>query len=116
MDPKNIMVLGVKHTVVAFQRETGQRLWTANLKSSLSGDFVTVVADDFRVYAHTSGEIFCLDLQTGQTLWTDGLAGFGYGVASIALPGLAVPVTATAERRRNDSAAAASASSTSASS
>lgn len=112
MDPENIVLLGVKGAVLAFRRDTGAHLWATELKSS-STDFVTVTSDLDRVYAHTGGELFCLDLQSGQKLWHDGLKGFGYGVASIALPGSApAPSSVMEQKRQNDADAATHASST----
>jgi outer membrane protein assembly factor BamB len=109
----NIVILGVKRTVIAFDKQTGARLWTKELSSGLSGDFVTVVADANRVYAHTHGEIYSLDLATGSVLWHDGLTGLGYGIASIALPGVAGGITAALaarihEDRARDAAVASS--------
>ena len=50
-----------------------------------------------------------IDLQTGDGLWQDGLSGFGYGVASLALPGQPVtPAAATMEKKRADEAASSS--------
>lgn len=94
----DILLLATKGTVVAFHRQTGQRLWTTPLKSSWGGDFVSLVADERRVFAHTKGEVFGLDLFTGQVLWNDGLAGFGFNLAALALPGSAQAQTSvTAE-------------------
>ena len=70
MEPDNILLLGIKGAVLAFRRDTGAHLWATELKSS-SNNFVTVTSDEFRVYAHTGGELFCLDLQSGQKLWHD---------------------------------------------
>ena len=110
----NFVILGVKRTVIAFDRQTGARLWTKELSSGMSGDFVTVVADAHRVYAHTHGEIYCLDLTTGAVLWHDGLTGLGYGIASIALPGVVGSVTAAlAARIHQDRDSAATSSSVS---
>ena len=106
MDPENIVLVGVKGAVLAFRRDTGAHLWATELKSS-SSDFVTVTSDLDRVYAHTGGELFCLDLQSGQKLWHDGLKGFGYGIASITLPGLPGSTQIAAERKRRDDADAA---------
>jgi outer membrane protein assembly factor BamB len=108
MDPKNILVLGVKNTLTAFDKQTGRRLWSSRLKSGLSGDFVTVLADEARVYAHTGGELFCVDLFSGAERWADKLPGLGYGIASLAIPGQgATTLSAFAERQRQDAATAA---------
>ena len=88
MTADSIVLLATKCTVLAFERETGRRVWQTALKSGWTNqDFVTLVADECRVFATTKGELFCLDLFTGLLLWTDGLTGMGYGIASLALPG-----------------------------
>lgn len=88
MNTDSIVLVATKCTVLAFERETGVRLWQTALKSGWTKqDFVSLVADDRRVYATTFGELFCLDLFTGRLLWTDRLEGMGYGIASLALPG-----------------------------
>ena len=106
MDSKNILLLGLKGSVIAVRKDTGARLWVTKLKGS---DFVSVAADDTCVFAHTGGNLFCLDLQTGSLLWQDPLAGLGYGMASVAFPGMSqLPVAAYEKKRRdmaNDSAA-----------
>ena len=109
MDPKNTLLVGLKGSVLAFEKTTGQRLWQAALKSGMGDGFVSVFADETRVYAHTHGELFCLDLATGRVLWHDGLTGLGYGIATLASPGsLAIDgFAAAAEKRRRDEAAAA---------
>ncbi|MEO7413945.1 MAG: PQQ-binding-like beta-propeller repeat protein [Opitutaceae bacterium] len=106
MDAKNILILGIKGSLVAFRRDTGEQLWKVHLKSN---EFVTVVTDETRVYAHTKGELHCVDLLTGQTLWSDPLKGLGYDLASIAGPGLSAPSSPTMiEKKRQDHAAASS--------
>lgn len=85
MNPKHILLVGVKGALLAFHRHTGEHLWATELKSS-SSDFVTVIADDTCAYAHTGGELFCVELLTGRKLWQDKLKGFGYGLASLGLP------------------------------
>jgi outer membrane protein assembly factor BamB len=104
MSPHNILVLGVKGSVLAFRRDTGQQLWSTHLKS---GNFVTVATDQERVYAHTGGELFCLTLQTGDPVWHNQLPGLGYGTASFALPGQPVSGDSVLERKREEDAAAA---------
>lgn len=107
MNPKNILLVGVKGALLAFRRDTGEHLWATELKSS-TNDFVTVIADDTCAYAHTGGELFCLELLTGRKLWHDGLKGFGYGLASLGFPGGAA-VSPAAEALHQAVAAAASA-------
>ena len=106
MDAKNILVVGIKGSLVAFRRDTGEQLWSTHLKSS---DFVTAVTDEKRVYAHTKGELYCVDLFTGQTLWSDPLKGRGYDLASLTGPGLSAPTSVPlVERKRQEEAAASS--------
>ena len=87
MKPNEIVLIGVKNAVLAFQKTTGEKLWKAGLASGLGDGFVSVIGDDKMVYAHSGGKLYCLDLFSGRELWHDGLSGLGYGIASIALPG-----------------------------
>lgn len=110
MDAKNILVLGLRGSVIAFRRDTGEKLWSLHLKSS---GFVTLATDEKRVYAHTGGELFCVDLFSGSSLWHDALKGLGYGLGSLAGMGLGTPAPSAAfERHRQEQADAASASTT----
>jgi|SRR5665213_180656 len=88
MNSHDIVLLGVKFSVLAFNKTTGERLWSADLGSGLSEGFVTLLADDKQVYAHSRGKLFCLDLFSGKELWSDTLSGYGYGLASLAAPGI----------------------------
>ena len=93
-----IIVIGVKHSVSAVSRADGTVLWTTKLPGGLGSDFVTVACDSERVFAHSSGQLFCLDLESGQVLWTNELRGYGYGLASIWTPGMASAPDLTAVR------------------
>ncbi|MFM2082045.1 MAG: hypothetical protein RL380_736 [Verrucomicrobiota bacterium] len=77
-----LVFIGIKGSVVAFNQETGRRVWERKLKGG--GQFVSLLIQGDRVLAGTYGEIFCLDAQTGKILWSDGLSGYGYGLMSIA--------------------------------
>jgi outer membrane protein assembly factor BamB len=108
MKTSELVFIGIKGSVVALNRATGQQEWATHLKGS---DFVNVVLLDGAVLAACYGEIFCLDPLTGNALWHNPLKGFGTGLATIATeqnPGDGnAPVLA--EKRRRDEAAAASA-------
>jgi outer membrane protein assembly factor BamB len=103
MDPKNILIVGTKGSLIAFRRDNGQQLWSVHLKSN---GFVNVATNETRVYAHTNGELFCVDLLTGTGVWNDPLKGFGYDLASIAGPGLFAPPATLAQQKRQEAAAA----------
>jgi outer membrane protein assembly factor BamB len=87
MKLQEIILIGVKHSVSAILKADGHVLWTAKLPGGLGSDFVTVTCDSERVFAHSSGQLFCLELQSGRLLWNNELHGFGYGLASICVPG-----------------------------
>lgn len=95
MNPAQMLLVGAKHTVSAFNRSNGSLLWTTQLKGGMvGGDFVTLHIDGLQVFAHTRGELFCLELSTGRILWTNPLEGYGYGIATLATPGAAQYATA----------------------
>jgi len=106
MKTSELVIIGIKGSVVALNRATGQQEWATHLKGS---DFVNVVLLDGAVLASCYGEIFCLDPLTGNALWHNPLKGFGMGLATIATehnPGDGnAPVLA--EKRRRDAQAAA---------
>ncbi len=102
MTAKNILLLGLNQTVTAVAKHDGSIIWKTELPITLSGDdFVTVLADEEHVYAHTEGRLHCLDLADGQILWSNSLSGYGYGIASLCFPaGATAPDwNAAAEKR-----------------
>jgi outer membrane protein assembly factor BamB len=108
MNTAHLVFIGIKGSVVALNRATGQQVWATRLKGS---DFVNVVLLDGAVLASCYGEIFCLDPLTGITMWHNPLKGFGTGLATIATDYNPVSGNAPmlAEKRRRDQQAAASA-------
>ena len=114
MKISDLMFIGIKGSVVALNRATGQQVWATQLKRS---DFVNVVLENDAVLAACHGEIFCLNALTGKILWHNPLKGFGIGLAMIATEhnqrsGAAFVL---AEKSRRDEEAAASASASAAS-
>ena len=105
MKAAQLVFIGIKGSVVALNRATGQQVWAAHLKGS---DFVNVVLENGVVLAACAGEIFCLDPLTGSGLWHNPLKGFGRGLATIACqPGAGDGNgAALAEKRRRDEEAA----------
>ena len=88
MNSDNILLLGLKHSVTAMSKRDGRILWKTELPTTLTGnDFVTVLSDGLFVFAHTEGQLHCLDIANGQILWSNELRGYGYDVASLCFPG-----------------------------
>jgi len=111
MKTSDLVFVGIKGSVVALDRATGQQVWATHLKGS---DFVNLVLQDEVVFATCCGEIFCLDPLTGEGRWHNPLKGFGTGLATIAAePNRetgAPPVMAERIRREQAAAAASAAS------
>jgi outer membrane protein assembly factor BamB len=107
MKTSELIFIGIKGSVIALHRGTGQQVWATHLKGS---DFVNVVVQSEMLLASCYGEIFCLDPLTGDALWHNPLKGFGTGLATIATaPNWGdghAPVLA--EKRRRDEQTAAS--------
>jgi outer membrane protein assembly factor BamB len=111
MRTSDLVFIGIKGSVVALNRVTGQQVWATHLKGS---DFVNVVLQDEMVLASCYGEIFSLDPLTGDALWHNPLKGFGIGLATIAAahsPGSGSAPVLAAKRRRDQQAASAAAAS-----
>ena len=107
MKTSDLVFIGIKGSVVALNRASGEQVWAAHLKGS---DFVNVVMQEGRIFATAYGEIFCLDPLTGNTLWHNRLKGFGMGLATIATEANAQrELTVMAEKNRRDAEAASSA-------
>jgi outer membrane protein assembly factor BamB len=106
----NIVYVGVKAHVVAIDQNDGRILWQTKLKKGVSGHrFVTLLLQDRRVYAHSYGELFCLDAETGRVLWSNPLEGLGYDLASLATGGAVTSPLLAAEYHRQMQAAASAA-------
>ena len=105
MKTAQLVFIGIKGSVVALNRATGQQVWATRLKGS---DFVNVVLLDGSVLATCRGEVFCLDPLTGVLKWHNPLKGFGTGLATIAAEGAAGSSSAPVleEKRRRDEQAA----------
>lgn len=86
-----MVFVGMKGTVLALDRASGQEVWRTPLTG---GDFVNLVLDDGALYATARGEIFCLDPLTGRVYWNNPLRWMGRGLVTIATPGTSsmVPV------------------------
>lgn len=98
----NLVLLGIKNSVVAFDRKDGRIAWTSKLPASgVGGDFVSLHADGIQVFAYAGGQLSCLELTTGRILWTNPLKGLGYGMATLTTPGAGSGQTALHAMQRS---------------
>lgn len=77
----DLVILGIKGTVLALDRETGQEVWRTPLKSCY---FTNITRERGLILAGTRGEVFCLDALTGRLLWNNPLKGMGFGLVTFA--------------------------------
>jgi outer membrane protein assembly factor BamB len=107
----DILYVGVKAHVVAVDKTTGKTLWQTKLKGGMaSGDhFVSLLVQGDRLFAHTCGELFCLDRATGAILWKNELPGLGHDIATLASEGAgnsaAAMIAASKKQKSGDDAA-----------
>ena len=101
MNCNDFIYLGLNKSVTALRKQDGQIAWTTKLPGGT--DFVTVTGEGTHIYAASGGRLHCLDIASGRILWTNGLKGYGYGVASLWLAGAAAaPSTAAYEKVRSE--------------
>jgi outer membrane protein assembly factor BamB len=103
MDTSEMLFVGLKEHVVALSKREGREIWKTKLIGgfTVAGErFVTVLVDNDRVYAHTRGNLFCLDTLNGKQLWTNELAGLGYDIATLAIVGATSPSLAELAKQK----------------
>jgi outer membrane protein assembly factor BamB len=108
-----LVYIGIKTSVVALDRKTGEVRWTVKLpvrfaSGSVSG-LANVYCDGDALFASLAGELFCLDPKTGAIVWHNPMKGLGTGFVSIASEGGPQKSTATAAGAAAAIAAAAAA-------
>jgi len=108
-DEQAFVYVGIKGCVVAIDRDSGDSIWRADLRSAA---YVTVFWDGAGLFAANSGEVWRLDPATGDTIWRNELTGLGRGLVSLAsnrsLGGTGT-TESVEEKRRRDAAQAAAA-------
>src|SRR5437867_3745212 len=81
MKTSKLVFVGIKGSVIALNRASGEQIWAQRLGST---SFVNVVMEDEGIFATTNGEIYCLDPVTGDVRWHNKLKGYGTGLVTIA--------------------------------
>jgi outer membrane protein assembly factor BamB len=109
MKNSKFVYIGIRGSVVALDRASGQQVWATRLKGY---DFVNLMVLDDAILATSYGEIYCLNQLSGKTLWHNPLKGYGTGLAAIATannPGNGSAAMAAQKNLRDQQASAAAA-------
>jgi len=102
-DVKEIILIGTKNRVAAIAKGDGRELWSTEISTEFGQGFVTLLCDGEKIFAYAGGHLHCLELATGQLLWTNELPGYGIGLASLCLSnGAASPEPATIQEMADD--------------
>jgi outer membrane protein assembly factor BamB len=81
-DPRTLIFVGIKNSVIAVDARTGDEVWRAKLRGMT--DFVTVLWDGEFLVAATYGEVFGLDWRDGTITWHNKMKGLGLGLVTLA--------------------------------
>lgn len=94
-----LVYVGIKTSVIALDRKTGEIRWSVKLPVKYGGSTVSGLAnvwcDGDALFASCAGEIYCLDHKTGAIVWHNLLKSMGTGFVSIATEGAGARGTST---------------------
>jgi len=76
------LYVGFNRRVSALDPETGDLIW--KWKAPKGTGYVSLLFDRGVLYAAVHGHIYALDPLDGRELWSNPMAGFGYGVTCLA--------------------------------
>ena len=80
MKISDLIFIGIKGSVIALDRASGEQVWATHLKGY---DFVNVLVENGTLFATCYGEVFCLNPLTGEGLWHNRLKGLGTGLVRV---------------------------------
>lgn len=78
-----LVYVGFNSRVVALDRQTGEIAWQWKSPKGRSSH-VAVLLDGDRLIVSVQGYMYCLDVLSGEQLWTNPLEGLGLGVPTLA--------------------------------
>lgn len=74
----DLVYVGFNSRIAALNRSTGELVW--DWKAPSGSGFVALLLEGDQLVVSVSGYTYALDPATGETLWTNLLKGFGYGI------------------------------------
>ena len=79
----DLVFVGLNSRVAALDRQTGEIVWQWKSPKGRSSH-VAVLLDGDRLIVSVQGYTYCLDTASGRQVWSNPLAGFGFGVPCLA--------------------------------
>jgi hypothetical protein len=67
------LFIGIQGKAVCLDKATGDIVWSSKLKSSSA--VTNVYYEDNQVFAYSGGHLFCLNADSGEIIWENGLSG-----------------------------------------
>lgn len=100
---KVIIVQDGKHTILALGKDTGNHLWSFNLKDELKDDadkyFIginsVVAIFKEKIVFGSNDRLYCIDLQSGKVIWSNVLKGFQSANMSVFSNGIISSISST---------------------
>ena len=107
-EQRSLLYVGIKGCVVALDRDNGEEMWRADLRTA---EFVSVLWDGTGLFAANSGEVWRLNPANGEVMWHNEMKRLGRGLVTLASSAAASNSTDTgmAEEARRRAAANAAA-------
>ncbi len=75
---EDLVFVGFNSRIAALDRATGELVW--DWKAPHGSGFVAILLDGDQLIVSVSGYTYALDPASGDTLWSNLLKGFGYGI------------------------------------
>jgi outer membrane protein assembly factor BamB len=88
--PDRLLYVGIRTHVLAIDPSSGVEVWRTKLEGQRmrTNDYVYLTLVGERLYATSSGELYCLEKTTGEVRWHNQLTGLGTGLVSIVSDGV----------------------------
>lgn len=82
----SLLFVGLNSRVAALDKRTGELVWS--WKSPSGSGYVSLLVEEDTLFVSVNGYTYSLDARSGEQIWFNKLAGFGSGVACLAVSGI----------------------------
>lgn len=83
MNPKSVLIVGIKGHIVCLRKEDGSEVWRTRLRGS---EAPSIARDGDQVFGASQGYLYALNLADGKIQWVNGLPKLGFGTCVMGTP------------------------------